>query len=196
MSVVTVCARCRSALPIINLPPWLSTLYPRHQASTLSRILLVPSTNHSQQPHHRLQPLPQQQPHHNVCREVHKRAQTKTTDVAENDELKLKLSKFIRKDNLKWRKSPWKVKQLRYTRHIMNLIKKGKVEEAREVFVSMKEGKVRAEAVVYNTLIAGYGRQGDIQSAFRVFNDVSYSTKHQQVCTLKWSGYLSLSLSR
>lgn len=79
---------------------------------------------------------------------------------------------YIRKDNIKWQKSPWKVKQLRFTRHIMNLVRKGKVSEAQDVFEQMKKGKVHPELAVFNTLIAGYGRQGDVKSSFRLFNEV------------------------
>ena len=79
---------------------------------------------------------------------------------------------YIRKDNIKWQRSPWKVKQLRFTRHIMNLVKKGKVSEAHEVFEHMKKGKVHPEVAVFNTLIAGYGREGDIKSSFKLFNEV------------------------
>lgn len=80
--------------------------------------------------------------------------------------------KYIRKDNLKWQKSPWKVKQLRFTRHIMNLVRKGKIDEAHKVFQQMKRGKVHPDAAVYNTLIAGYGRKGNVQACFRLFNEV------------------------
>ena len=79
---------------------------------------------------------------------------------------------YIRKDNIKWQRSPWKVKQLRFTRHIMNLVKKGKVSEAHEVFEHMKKGKVHPEVAVFNTLIAGYGREGDVKSSFKLFNEV------------------------
>ena len=81
-------------------------------------------------------------------------------------------SQYIRKDNLKWRKSPWKVKQLRFTRHIMNLVRKGKVDEAHDVFEQMKKGKVHPEVAIFNTLIAGYGRRGNVHASFRLFNEV------------------------
>ena len=79
---------------------------------------------------------------------------------------------YIRKDNIKWQRSPWKVKQLRFTRHIMNLVKKGKVNEAHEVFEQMKMGKMHPDVAVFNTLIAGYGREGDVKSSFKLFNEV------------------------
>ena len=84
-----------------------------------------------------------------------------------------KQGKYVRKDNLKWQKSPWKVKQLRFTRHIRNLVRKGKVGEAHEVFEQMKKGKVRPDVAVFNTLIAGYGREGNVQTCFKLFNEVS-----------------------
>ena len=79
---------------------------------------------------------------------------------------------YIRKDNIKWQRSPWKVKQLRFARQIMNLVRKGKVSEAHEVFEQMKKGKVHPDVAVFNTLIAGYGREGDAKSGFKLFNEV------------------------
>ena len=160
-----VCARCTSALLGVSPSRWFQSFSPRYHTSGT---LLVPSR----------QPKPEistycYSPLLLSHRFVHKRAPNVKTAATDDGTLKLRLDKFIRKDNLKWHKSPWKVKQLRFTRHITNLIKKGKVEEAREVFDSMKKTKVRAEAVVYNTMIAGYGRQGDMRTAFKLFNDVS-----------------------
>ena len=80
---------------------------------------------------------------------------------------------YVRKDNLKWQRSPWKVKQLRFSRHIRNLVRKGKVGEAHKVFEQMKKGKVQPDVAVYNTLIAGYGREGSVQTCFKLFNEVS-----------------------
>ena len=80
---------------------------------------------------------------------------------------------YIRKDNLKWHKSPWKVKQLRFSRHILNLVKKGKMEEAQKVFEQMKERKVQPDVAIFNVLIAGYGRRGDAHISFRLFNEVN-----------------------
>ncbi len=76
-------------------------------------------------------------------------------------------------ENHKWTKSPYKIKQLRFSRHIVNLVHKGKVSEAAEVFESMRGNKVKADAVVYNSLIAGYGGSGNVEASFRVFNQVS-----------------------
>ena len=55
----------------------------------------------------------------------------------------------------------------------MNLISKGKASEAGEVFELMKKAGVKPETAVYNTLIAGYGRQGDAKESFHLFNQVS-----------------------
>ena len=85
-----------------------------------------------------------------------------------------RMSRFVRKGGDQgWTRSPYKVKQLRYTRHIMNLISKGKASEAGEVFELMKKAGVKPETAVYNTLIAGYGRQGDAKESFHLFNQVS-----------------------
>ena len=79
---------------------------------------------------------------------------------------------YIRKDNLKWHKSPWKVKQLRFSRHIANLVKKGKMAEAQQVFEHMKEGKIHPDVATFNVLIAGHGRLGDASTSFKLFNEV------------------------
>ncbi len=83
-------------------------------------------------------------------------------------------SKQDRNDQ-KWTKSPYKIKQLRFSKHIINLVHKGKVSEAVEVFESMRSNKVKPDAVVYNALIAGYGRAGNVEASFKVFNQVSHS---------------------
>ncbi len=91
------------------------------------------------------------------------------------------------RDNHRWTKSPYKIKQLRFSRHIVNLVHKGKVSEAAEVFESMRGNKVKADAVVYNSLIAGYGRSGNIEASFKVFNQVSKITVINKpvVCIVK-----------
>ena len=60
----------------------------------------------------------------------------------------------------------------------MNLISKGKASEAGEVFELMKKAGVKPETAVYNTLIAGYGRQGDAKESFHLFNQVSVYLYH------------------
>ena len=76
----------------------------------------------------------------------------------------------------------------------MNLISKGKASEAGEVFELMKKAGVKPETAVYNTLIAGYGRQGDAKESFHLFNQVSillYLYHNLQCCMLfhGMSGY-------
>ena len=39
----------------------------------------------------------------------------------------------------------------------------------------MQNEHVTPEVPLFNSLIAGYGRQGDIRTAFKLFNDVSFS---------------------
>ena len=39
----------------------------------------------------------------------------------------------------------------------------------------MQNERVTPEVPLFNSLIAGYGRQGDIRTAFKLFNDVSFS---------------------
>lgn len=47
------------------------------------------------------------------------------------------------------------------------------VEEAEEVLGHMLRGKVHPEVAIFNTLIAGYGRRGEVRKAFKLFNTVS-----------------------
>ena len=49
------------------------------------------------------------------------------------------------------------------------------VAEAQEVFGHMQNERVTPEVPLFNSLIAGYGRQGDIRTAFKLFNNVSFS---------------------
>ncbi len=72
-------------------------------------------------------------------------------------------------------KSPQEVQQLRFSRHIENLVKKGRVGEAHEVFQQMKQARVQPNVFVFNLLIAGYGRKGDVRTCFKLFNEVSPS---------------------
>jgi pentatricopeptide repeat protein len=72
-------------------------------------------------------------------------------------------------------KSPQEVQQLRFSRHIENLVKKGRVGEAHEVFQQMKQAQVQPNVFVFNLLIAGYGRKGDVRTCFKLFNEVSPS---------------------
>ena len=65
------------------------------------------------------------------------------------------------------------VQQLRFGRHIESLVKKGRVGEAHEVFQQMKQAKVQPNVFVFNLLIAGYGREGDVRTCFKLFNEVS-----------------------
>lgn len=94
---------------------------------------------------------------------------------------------YVRKDNLKWQKNPWRVKQLRFSRHIRNLVRKGKTEEAHEVFEQMKKDKVQPDVAVYNTLIAGYGREGNVQACFKLFNEVSLLFIYKVEGKMWWS---------
>ena len=41
-----------------------------------------------------------------------------------------------------------------------------------QVLGQMKRSKVRPDTVIYNMLLSGYGRQGDVQNAFKIFNEV------------------------
>lgn len=70
--------------------------------------------------------------------------------------------------------NPWKLKLLRYQRHISNLVKKSCQSEAVQVLEQMKRSKVRPDVVVYNTILSGYGKQGDVNSAFKTFNEVCW----------------------
>ena len=74
---------------------------------------------------------------------------------------------------LKRQKHPQEVQQLRFARHIENLVKKGRVGEAHEVFQRMKQARVQPNVFVFNLLIAGYGREGDVRTCFKLFNEVS-----------------------
>ena len=74
---------------------------------------------------------------------------------------------------LKRQKHPQEVQQLRFGRHIESLVKKGRVGEAHEVFQQMKQAKVQPNVFVFNLLIAGYGREGDVRMCFKLFNEVS-----------------------
>lgn len=74
---------------------------------------------------------------------------------------------------LKRQKHPQEVQQLRFGRHIENLVKKGRVGEAHEVFQQMKQARVQPNVFIFNLLIAGYGREGDIRTCFKLFNEVS-----------------------
>lgn len=75
-------------------------------------------------------------------------------------------------DNKRWTKNPYKIKQLRFSRHIVNLVHKGKVSEAADVLEYMRRNRVQPDAAVYNSLISGYGKQGNLNAGFRVFNQV------------------------
>lgn len=86
---------------------------------------------------------------------------------------------YVRADNIKWQKSREEVEQGRFRRHIDNLVKKGKVEEAHEVFEQMKEAQVQPDDFVFNLLIAGYRKVGDVQACFKLFNEVSLIRPHK-----------------
>jgi pentatricopeptide repeat protein len=70
-------------------------------------------------------------------------------------------------------KNPWKLKLERYRRHISNLVKQSRQTEAVELLEQMKKSKVRPDVGIYNTIISGYGKQGDLKNAFKTFNEVS-----------------------
>ena len=77
----------------------------------------------------------------------------------------------------------WRLRQQRYAKHISNLVKKCRQEEAVQVLEQMKRSRVRPDVVVYNTLISGYAKQGNIKMAFKMFNEVSgilagYTNRH------------------
>ena len=86
---------------------------------------------------------------------------------------------YVREDNIKWWKSPEEVKQIRFTRHIDNLVRKGKVGEAHEVFEQMKEAQVQPNEIIFNVLITGYRKEGDVQACFKLFNEVSLIRAHK-----------------
>lgn len=66
----------------------------------------------------------------------------------------------------------WRLKQQRYSKHIGNLVRKNRQEEAVQVLEQMKRSRVRPDVVVYNTILSGYAKQGNIKMAFRTFNEV------------------------
>ena len=70
-------------------------------------------------------------------------------------------------------RNPWKLKLERYRRHISNLVKKSRQAEAVEVLEQMKRARVRPDVGVYNTILSGYGKEGDVKRAFKIFNEVS-----------------------
>ena len=80
----------------------------------------------------------------------------------------------------KWTKSPYRIRQLRFSRHIMNLVHKGKMAEAVEVFELMRKNGVKPETVVYNSLIGGFGKQGNIRESFRMFSQVYFNLMNQR----------------
>ena len=60
-----------------------------------------------------------------------------------------------------------------YKNRIQKLSKRGKVEEALDLFKDMLSKVIYPETVVFNNLISGLGRKGEIKQAFKLFNDVS-----------------------
>lgn len=72
----------------------------------------------------------------------------------------------------RWHTDPRKLKQLRYSRHILNLVKKSQQSEAVQVLEQMKRARVKPDVVVYNAILSGYARQGDAKMAFKTFNEV------------------------
>lgn len=85
-----------------------------------------------------------------------------------------------RGDDQRFRQNPWKLKQKRFARHIINLVKKSQQTEAVKVLEQMKSAKVKPDAVVYNSILAGYGKQGDVKKAFKTFNEVCYNIFNQR----------------
>lgn len=73
------------------------------------------------------------------------------------------------------KKNPWKLRQLRYCRHIMSLVRKSRQKEAVQVLEQMKRSRVRPDVVVYNSILSGYAKQGDVKMAFKTFNEVLVS---------------------
>ena len=71
-----------------------------------------------------------------------------------------------------YKKSPWKLREQRFSRHIANLVKKSRQEEAVTVLEQMKRSRVRPDEVVYNTILSGYAKQGNVKLAFKTFNEV------------------------
>lgn len=71
------------------------------------------------------------------------------------------------------RRNSWKLKQQRYCINITNLVRKSKQSEAVKMFDQMLRSKVKPDVVVYNTILAGYGKQGDANMAFKTFNQVT-----------------------
>lgn len=67
----------------------------------------------------------------------------------------------------------WKLKQQRYRKHISDLVKKSRQNEAVKLLEQMKKGRVGPDEVTYNTILSGYAKQGDVSMAFKTFNEVS-----------------------
>ncbi len=101
-----------------------------------------------------------------------------STSFTAEDKFSEELASKEDRNEHRWTKSPYKIKQLRFSKHIINLVAKGNVSEAVDVFESMKNNNVKADAVVYNALIAGYGRAGNVEASFKVFNQVSVQALH------------------
>ncbi len=66
----------------------------------------------------------------------------------------------------------WKAKLDRYRKHISNLVRKSRQDEAVQLLEQMERSKVRPDVVVYNTILSGYGKHGDLKNAFKTFNEV------------------------
>ena len=71
-----------------------------------------------------------------------------------------------------WVKSVFRMRQERYSRQVLNLVRKVKVSEAARVLDKMKKGRLGPDVVVYNNIILGYGREGEYKLAFKTFNEV------------------------
>ena len=74
---------------------------------------------------------------------------------------------------VKRQRSPREAQELRFARQIETLVKEGKVEEAHEVFKGLKKARVQPNVFMFNNLIAGYKRERDVQTCFKLFNEVS-----------------------
>ena len=118
-----------------------------------------------------------------LSKKVNAKHEQKATDTDDLDYMVSDLSSW-RSGHQKWTKSPYRIKQLRFSRHIMNLVHKGKMADAVEVFETMRKKGIKPEAVIYNSLIGGFRRQGNIRESFRTFNQVVYIwvCKHYTVC--------------
>ncbi len=83
-----------------------------------------------------------------------------------------KSSDELMKEHVPRHTNYWKVKQQRYRKHITDLVRKSRQDEAVKLLEQMIKGRVRPDEVTYNTILSGYAKQGNIKMAFKTFNEV------------------------